>query len=128
MDFNFYFEKHFDSFLFKLSEITKNNLYLFHIEFTTIFFSNFFFYWRIPFLRSNQFIFFRARNRVRMTNKMKKKQNEKHPHFDSVSRSVFVRTRGFEPPHPKAPPPQDGMSTSFTTCAFDSANIAIFLN
>ncbi len=28
-----------------------------------------------------------------------------------------VRTRGFEPPRLLAPPPQDGMSTSFTTCA-----------
>jgi site-specific DNA recombinase len=31
--------------------------------------------------------------------------------------SSQVRTRGFEPPHLMAPPPQDGMSTNFTTCA-----------
>ena len=29
----------------------------------------------------------------------------------------FVRTGGLEPPCPKAPPPQDGVYTSFTTCA-----------
>lgn len=41
--------------------------------------------------------------------------------------SSQVRTRGFEPPHPKAPPPQDGMSTNFTTCAvFTVANITDF--
>jgi|GEM_PF-5146313 len=30
-----------------------------------------------------------------------------------------VRTRRFELPHPKAPPPQSGVSTSFTTCALE---------
>lgn len=58
--------------------------------------------------------FFRVRNKM----KMMKKQNEKHPNSDSVSHSVFVRTTGFEPAHLMAPPPQDGMSTNFTTCAY----------
>jgi len=31
--------------------------------------------------------------------------------------SVFVPTTGFEPAHLMAPPPQDGMSTNFTTWA-----------
>ena len=38
-----------------------------------------------------------------------------------VSRaSRCVRAGRFELPHPKAPPPQDGVSTSFTTCAVGS--------
>ena len=31
--------------------------------------------------------------------------------------SIFVPTTGFEPAHLMAPPPQDGMSTNFTTWA-----------
>lgn len=31
--------------------------------------------------------------------------------------TLLVRTTGVEPAHPKAPPPQDGMSTNFITCA-----------
>ena len=31
---------------------------------------------------------------------------------------IFVPTTGFEPAHQMAPPPQDGMSTNFTTWAF----------
>ena len=34
-----------------------------------------------------------------------------------------VPTTGFEPAHQMAPPPQDGMSTNFTTWALFSAKI-----
>jgi hypothetical protein len=37
--------------------------------------------------------------------------------------SIFVPTTGFEPAHLMAPPPQDGMSTNFTTWALFSAKI-----
>jgi len=33
-----------------------------------------------------------------------------------------VPTTGFEPAHQMAPPPQDGMSTNFTTWAFKNPN------
>ena len=35
-----------------------------------------------------------------------------------TSALIRVRTTGFEPAHLMAPPPQDGMSTNFTTWAF----------
>ena len=34
---------------------------------------------------------------------------------------VKVRMRGFEPPYPKALPPEDSVSTNFTTCAYTNA-------
>ncbi len=37
--------------------------------------------------------------------------------FTDEAISPEVRAGRFELPHPKAPPPQDGVSTSFTTCA-----------
>ncbi len=37
--------------------------------------------------------------------------------------SIFVPTTGFEPARLLAPPPQDGMSTNFTTCADFFTNI-----
>ena len=36
--------------------------------------------------------------------------------------TFFVPTTGFEPAHLMAPPPQDGMSTNFTTWAFKNPN------
>ena len=33
--------------------------------------------------------------------------------------SIFVPTTGFEPAHLLAPPPQDGVSTNFTTWALN---------
>ncbi len=36
--------------------------------------------------------------------------------------SKKVPTTGFEPAHLMAPPPQDGMSTNFTTWAFKNPN------
>lgn len=38
----------------------------------------------------------------------------------------FVPTTGFEPAHLMAPPPQDGMSTNFTTWAFAGAKVMHF--
>ena len=53
---------------------------------------------------------------------MMKRQVINH-RYRFVSHSVFVPTTGFEPAHLMAPPPQDGMSTNFTTWAFMAANI-----
>jgi hypothetical protein len=40
-----------------------------------------------------------------------------------------VPTTGFEPAHLMAPPPQDGMSTNFTTWAlFLAAKISVFVD
>jgi len=41
---------------------------------------------------------------------------------------LHVPTTGFEPAHLMAPPPQDGMSTNFTTWAIAGANITIVNN
>ena len=34
---------------------------------------------------------------------------------------IYVRMRGVEPPRPKALPPEDSVSTNFTTCAWSFA-------
>jgi hypothetical protein len=41
--------------------------------------------------------------------------------------NLLVPTTGFEPAHLMAPPPQDGMSTNFTTWALMTATKILFL-
>ena len=76
------------------------------------------------------------RMRARMnfdTAQFKKKRQVINHRFRSDSHSALVPTTGFEPAHLMAPPPQDGMSTNFTTwaeyspCEFP-AKILLFRN
>ena len=50
-------------------------------------------------------------------------QEIKKKSSDLTTGFFFVPTTGFEPAHQMAPPPQDGMSTNFTTWALLSAKI-----
>ena len=63
--------------------------------------------------------------------KLRLASNEKSTNL-SISALIRVRTTGFEPARLLAPPPQDGMSTNFTTCAsvfpaVRPTNIAVLL-
>lgn len=46
----------------------------------------------------------------------------KKSHSKLLRMGFLVRSKGFEPSHPKALPPEDSASTNFATCAFECKN------
>ncbi len=52
-----------------------------------------------------------------MSNRLYLRKTKGHIRLSSYM-TLLVPTTGFEPAHLMAPPPQDGMSTNFTTWAF----------